>query len=116
MSRNLSICKYLGRNDLKTNLLTICWKGKQSLQVCNTRREETKTGTMRMTALVKGSVTRGHAPPSPEAHVIEYARGSAIELYGRNFTRYFSKLGSIKKSAYFKTCKQSPAFDARLER
>ena len=33
-----------------------------------------------MTALVKGSVARGHAPTPPEAHVIKYARGSAIEL------------------------------------
>ena len=37
-----------------------------------------------MTALVKGSVTQGQTPP-PEAHVINYARGGAVqrvELYG----------------------------------
>ena len=34
----------------------------------------------RMTALVKGSVSRGHAPLRPEAHMIKYARGGAIEL------------------------------------
>ena len=67
-----------------------------------------------MTALVKGSVTRGLAPPPPpEAHVIKYARGGSIhriELYGRSFIRYFSELASIfKKSASFKTFKQSPA-------
>ena len=53
-----------------------------------------------MTALVRGSVAHGHAPPPPEAHVIKYARGGAvhrIELYGRSFTRYFCKLGSIFK-------------------
>ena len=69
-----------------------------------------------MTALVKGSDTRGHAPTPPEAHVIMYARGSAVELYGRSFTRYFSELGSIFKKCYIK---QSPAVlccDAYLER
>ena len=35
-----------------------------------------------MTALVKGSVEQGRTPPPPEAHVIKYARSSAIELYG----------------------------------
>ena len=48
-----------------------------------------------MTALVKGSVARGQAPP-PEAH----ARGGAvhcIELYGRSFTCYFSEVGPIFK-------------------
>ena len=48
-----------------------------------------------MTALVNGSVTQGRVQP-PEAHVIKYARGGAIhhtELYGRSFTRYFSRLG-----------------------
>ena len=53
-----------------------------------------------MTALVKGSVTRGHAPPPPEADVIKYARGGVIhriELNGRSFTHYFSELGSIFK-------------------
>ena len=54
-----------------------------------------------MTALVKGSVTQGHTPPPPEAHVIKYASGGAVELelYGRSFSRYFSKLGSIFKKA-----------------
>ena len=31
-----------------------------------------------MTALVNGSVARGHAPPPSEAHVIKYARGGAV--------------------------------------
>ena len=55
-----------------------------------------------MTALVKGSVTRGRGPPPPEAHVIKYAKDGAIhriELYGRIFTHYFSELGSIFKKA-----------------
>ena len=67
-----------------------------------TRREEITAGPTRMTALVKGSVAQGRVPPPPEAHVIEYARGSAvqcIELYGRSFTSYFSELGSIVKKA-----------------
>ena len=33
-----------------------------------------------MTALVKGSLSRGHAPLRPEAHMTKYARGGAIEL------------------------------------
>ena len=28
-------------------------------------------------------------------HLIKYARGGAVELYGRRFSRYFSELGSI---------------------
>ena len=43
--------------------------------------------------LVKGSVAQGHAPPPPEAHVIEYAMDGVvhhIELDGRSFTCYFS--------------------------
>ena len=46
-----------------------------------------------MTALVKGSVTRGRALP-PEAHMIKSARGGAvhrIEFYGQQFNRYFSE-------------------------
>ena len=67
-----------------------------------------------MTALVKGSVARGCAPPPPVAHMIKYARGGAvhrIELYGPSFTRYFSELESIKKKALHlaKTFKESPA-------
>ena len=31
------------------------------------------------------------------AHVIKYARDGAVELHGRSFSRYFFKLGSIKK-------------------
>ena len=49
------------------------------------RREETTAGTTLMTALVRGSVAQGRAPPPSEAHVIKYARGGAvhrIELYG----------------------------------
>ena len=78
----------LGRNDLITALtkLSICRKGKQSLQACcNYIRKGKKPLQTGVTALVKGSVTRGRAPP-PEAHVIKYARGSAehsIKLYGR---------------------------------
>ena len=53
-----------------------------------------------MTALVKGSVTRGLAPPPPpEAHVIKYARGGAIhriELYGRSFTCYLMPIWGDK--------------------
>ena len=55
-----------------------------------------------MTALVKGSVAQGRAPP-PETCVIKYDRGSTIhriELYGRSFSRYFSELGSILKKCY----------------
>ena len=33
-----------------------------------------------MTALVKGYVARGRVPPPPEAHVIEYARGGAVQF------------------------------------
>ena len=82
-----------------------------------------------MTALVKGSVARGHAPPPSETHVIKYARGSAvhrielcavhrIELYGRSFTRYFSELGSIFKNALHLRPLNSRllCFDARLGR
>ena len=73
-----------------------------------------------MTDLVKGSVAQGRAPPPPEAHIIEYARGSAlhrIELYGQSFTRYFSELGSIFKKAQNLNPLNSrlPCFDARLE-
>ena len=69
-------------------------------------------------SLLKGSVARGHAPPPPEAHVIKYARGGAVELYGRSFTRYFSELGSIFKEALHLKLLNSrlPCFDARLER
>ena len=66
------------------------WKGKQCCKPATNRREETTVGTKLMTALVKGTVTQDHAPPPPEAHVIKCARGSAIELYGRSFTCYFS--------------------------
>ena len=52
-----------------------------------------------MTALVKGSIAQSHTPSPPEAHVIKYARGGAIEIYGRCFSRYFSELGSISKKA-----------------
>ena len=34
-----------------------------------------------MTDLVKGTVARGRVPPPPEAHVINYARGSAVEVF-----------------------------------
>ena len=73
-----------------------------------------------MTTFVKGCVARGQASP-PEAHVIKYARGGAIhcvEIYGRSFTCYFSKLGAIKK----KVIQLKPlnihlvCFDVRLER
>ena len=90
----------LGRNE-QTNLL-FTGKENNSCKPATTRREETTTGTTRVTALVKGSVARGHAPQPPEAHVIKYARGGAvhhIELYGRSFTRYLSELGSIFKKA-----------------
>ena len=71
-----------------------------------------------MTALVKGSVARGRAPPPPEAHVIKYARGGAVELYGRSFSLYFSELGSIfKKGLHLKSLNSRRlCFDARLER
>ena len=74
-----------------------------------------------MTALVKGSVAQGHAPPPPEAHVIEYAMGGVvhhIELYGRSFTCYFSELESIFKNALHLRPLNSrlPCFDARFGR
>ena len=46
-----------------------------------TRREEIIAGRTRMTALVKGSVARGHASPPPEAHMIKYARGGSRTQY-----------------------------------
>ena len=52
-----------------------------------------------MTALVKGFVTQGHAPPPLEAHVIKYAKGGAIAFYVQNFSCYFSELGLIFKKA-----------------
>ena len=54
----------------------------------------------------------------PEAHVIKYARGGAVELYGRSFTRYLSELGSIfKKMFHLKPLNSRLlCFDARLER
>ena len=56
----------------------------------------------------------------PEAHVIEFARGGVvhhIELYGLNFTPYFSELGSIfKKAIHLKPLNSRlPCFAARLE-
>ena len=64
------------------------------------------------------SVVRGRSPLPPEAHVIKYARGSAVELYGRSFSRYFSELGSIfKKVLHLKALNSHlPCIDARLER
>ena len=54
-----------------------------------------------MTGLVKGTVTRGRIPPPPEAHMINYARGGAIEFfYGRK---------KKKKGLSLKTFEQSPA-------
>ena len=52
-------------------------------------------------SFVKCSVTRGRAPPPPEAYVIKYAGGGAVELYDRSFTRYYFELGSIKKKKRF---------------
>ena len=34
-----------------------------------------------MTDLVKGTVAQGRVPPPPEAHVINYTWGSAVELF-----------------------------------
>ena len=62
-----------------------------------------------MTALVKGSVARGRAPLFPEAHVIKYANGGAVELYGLSFSLFLRVRINLKKSASFKTFKQSPA-------
>ena len=86
-----------------------------------THRAATTVGRTQMTALVKGSVARGSAPPPPEAQVIKYARGSAIhriELYGRSFTRYFSELGWIfKKALHLRSLNSClPRFDAHLAR
>ena len=70
----------LGRNDLIIALINnLLFAGKESncCKPTTTQREETTAGTMQTIALVKGSVTRGRALP-PEAHVMNYARGSAI--------------------------------------
>ena len=34
-----------------------------------------------MTDVVKVTVARGHVPPPPDAHVINYARGGVVELF-----------------------------------
>ena len=57
-------------------------------------------------ALVKGYVTQGRAPPLPETHMIKYARGGTVELYGQLFLRVRM---DFQKGATFKTFKQSPA-------
>ena len=48
---HMSICC---RNDLITNELTICWKGKQSQQACNYAKGRNGAGTTRMAAFGKG--------------------------------------------------------------
>ena len=51
-----------------------------------------------MTDLVKGTVAQGRVPPPPEAHVINYTWGSAVELFMVAVSLvFFSKLVSIKK-------------------
>ena len=52
-----------------------------------------------MTALVKGSVARGRTPPLPEAHMIKYANGGAVELYGRSFSLFLLVRIDFQKSA-----------------
>ena len=63
-----------------------------------------------MIDLVKGTVAQGRVPPPPEAHVINYTRGSAVELFMVAVSLvFFSELVSIKKKrASFKAFKQSP--------
>ena len=77
----------LGRNELITNNLLERKAIAASLQL---REGKTllrnfyacdKTETTRMTDLVKVTVARGHVPPHPDAHVINYARGGVIELF-----------------------------------
>ena len=89
----------LGRSDLRTNRLTICWKEKQSL----------KPGTTRMTALVKGSVSRGHAPPPPEARD-NLCKGQCRRTLWSKFHSLFLRVRiDFQKGASFKSFKQLPA-------
>ena len=68
-----------------------------------------------MTALVKGSVAQGRAPPPPEAHVIKWERGSAVEVYGRSYLLFLRV--SLKKALHLKPLNSClPCFDACLER
>ena len=89
------------------------WKGKQSLQACNYVK-----GRNHCRNKANDSFGRVMSHEPPEAHVIKYARGGAVELYGQSFSCYFSELGSIFKKALLLKPLNSRllCFDARLER
>ena len=55
-----------------------------------------------MTYLVKVTVARGHVPPPPDVHVINYARGGVAELFMFAVSIVFSPIWyRLKKKQHF---------------
>ena len=102
-SKIVSICQYACRNDLMTNKLTICWKGKQSLQYAKGRNQcrnnvndSFRKGFHELKYHVLNRLMTGRWPRK------------SLQLWPKFHSLFLQKSFDFQKSATLKGLKSSP--------